>query len=447
MARGFFSGLVIGAAVSGVVLGAVSVKIDVNRHPAPAGATGPEVPAGSHFNQMRDDTAARLPQADGAPEVGATAPQIEAVAPDDLSTLATDDIKATARPAPGEIEKGLSAPQMGDEDSGVSLGKADEEASTLQTGSPTLAVAQPDLEKTSDDPAIFADPAQPNPPEVESGAGFSLKVDDPDTSVPAMTTRGSAGDESGSVSEDRTAPEDPSSNSVWEQNRAMEAYSALFENPDGKPLMSVVLIDDAASAAGPEMLASFPYPVSVAINATAPDARDAMQRYRNAGIEVLVIADLPDRANAGDAHAMMQNIGASVPEAVGVLEGEGAGLQISRDASEALARALLETGQSLVLFRKELQTAPRLIAREGVAVGTILSDFDGDNQSAADIGRQFDQAASEAAQGVEGVILLGHLRGETIDALRRWASQDSASQVSLAPVSAVLKAGDPRAPD
>ena len=162
---------------------------------------------------------------------------------------------------------------------------------------------------------------------------------------------------------------------------------------------------------------------------------------------MLVIADLPDRANAGDAHAMMQNIGASVPEAVGVLEGEGAGLQISRDASEALARALLETGQSLVLFRKELQTAPRLIAREGVAVGTILSDFDGDNQSAADIGRQFDQAASEAAQGVEGVILLGHLRGETIDALRRWASQDSASQVSLAPVSAVLKAGDPRAPD
>lgn len=447
MARGFFSGLMIGAAVSGVVLGVVSVKTDVSGHAAPAGATGLEVPAGSHFNQMRDDTAARLPQADGAPEVGANAPQIEALAPDDLSTLATDDIKATARPAPGEIEDALSAPQMGDADSGVALGDAREESSTLQTGSPTLAVAQPNLDKTSDDPAIFADPAQPSLPEVESGTGLSQDAGDTDTSVPTVTTHGSDADESGSVSEDRTAPEDTSSDSVAEQNRAMDAYAALFENPEGKPLMSVVLIDDASNEAGPEMLASFPYPVSVAISASAPDARDAMQRYRNAGIEVLVIADLPDRANAGDAHSMMEKLRASVPEAVGVLEGEDAGLQISRDASEELARALLKTGQSLLLFRKELQTAPRLIAREGVAVGTILGDFDGDNQSAADIGRQFDQAASEAAQGVEGVILLGHLRDDTIDALRQWVSRESASQVSLAPVSAVLKAGDPRAPD
>jgi len=49
-----------------------------------------------------------------------------------------------------------------------------------------------------------------------------------------------------------------------------------------------------------------------------------------------------------------------------------------------------------------------------------------------------DQAAFKA--GIEGsVIMLGRMRPETISALLVWGLQDRASQVALAPISAVLQ--------
>ena len=473
MASGFLSGLVAGAALSGVALAAVSVASGPGQTGGPETAAL-EVPAGSSFNQSRDDTAARLPAADGAPQIGSDAPQVGAAAPDDLSAVNAEDNQPTSRPTLGGVEADLSAPQTTDEVSGMARSDAGS-AATSQDTAPTHS----DVDNAAQgNQTISADPTQPSLPDVESGAGFS----DGDTPEQGDATAQAAPvpelpkDNEAETADAAPVPQDgladdnapPSTigdmadnvqtgrlpsvgaqetvemvDSPTKNHPAIKVNAVPFANPDGKPLMALVLIDDGTSPIGLEALDAFPYPLSFAIDAMRPDAQETMQRYRDAGFEVLAIADLPEGADARDTETVMQTVFAAVPQAVGVLEGTDTGLQISRDASEQLAPILLESGHGLVLFPKGLQTALKLIAREGVPVGTVFRDFDSNDQSATVIRRFLDQAAFKAGREDEGsVIMLGRLRADTISALLLWGLQDRASQVALAPISAVLTQGN-----
>ena len=112
--RGFLAGLVMGLVVSGLVLGAASVLVDLSeraalRDAAPA-ADAVEVPPGSGFDAVREDRAAALPGGESSPEPRA-APRVppRALAPDDtgglrgpesapVEALATGDAAALAPP-------------------------------------------------------------------------------------------------------------------------------------------------------------------------------------------------------------------------------------------------------------------------------------------------------------------------------------------------------------
>ena len=500
MAGGFLSGLVAGVVVSGVALGTVSVLTGGVRPGTDAPrATAVDVPAASEFNRARADVPADLPEADGAPAVVADAPQVGAVAPDDLSAVGSDQTATAARPEPGGIDADLSAPQVPANDSGITPSLPDEAQTAMVAEEPGDSPAQ------DDGADISQEPAQPVLPETETGSGLQAAddtlredgaldgtaqadtaqedtatpqpsavpqpsaipdVDDMATAAPEAASavdaeEGTTQAEDGAGAEDAapsgtigdmaenietgrlpsvgTAPEAEASPETPLDPRAIAQFAADFENPEGKPLMSIVLIHDEDSPIGLDALAAFPYPLSFAVDAMAPGAAEAMDRYRAAGFEVLAIADLPEGADARDTETVMQTVFAAVPEAVGIIEGTGAGLQISRDASEQLAPILLETGHGLVLFEKGLGTAPKLIAREGVPVGTVFRDFDGNDQSATVIRRFLDQAAFKAGRDEDGgVIMLGRLRADTISALLLWGLQDRASSVALAPVSAVL---------
>jgi polysaccharide deacetylase 2 family uncharacterized protein YibQ len=217
-------------------------------------------------------------------------------------------------------------------------------------------------------------------------------------------------------------------------------YAAPFSNPENKPLMAIVLIDDGSSPISFEALADFPYPISYAVDADWPGAAEAAEKYRGAGLEVLAMADLPPGAGATDAEVAMQSYLGAVPEAVAVMEGTDTGLQASRAATEQLIPILQDSGHGLVLFPNGLDTAQKLISREGVPVVSVFRDFDGDGQDATVIRRFLDQAAFKAGQGDQGVIMVGRLRAETVSALLLWGLQDRAGSVALAPVSAVLRA-------
>lgn len=224
--------------------------------------------------------------------------------------------------------------------------------------------------------------------------------------------------------------------------RPIAQYAQPFSNPDNKPLMSIVLIDNGTSptagAAGIAALRSFPYPVNFAIDGNLADAQERMQLYREAGFEVMAMIDLPGGARATDVETTLGVTLSQLREVVGVLEGTAEGLQSSRAVSDQVAAILAQSGHGLVTQSKGLNTMPTLARREGVPADPVFRDFDSKGQSATVIRRFLDQAAFKAGQ--EGaVIMLGRLRPDTISALLLWGLQDRASSVAIAPISATLR--------
>ena len=488
MARGFFGGIIAGSVVVGLGLGTASVMTEIPAKPAPE-AAALDVPAGSEFNQSREDTPATLTSEPDVIPQGGDAPEVSSSAPDDLSTIDADATQSAAVPQTGAAQGNLTAPQIAAEEAGVNFGQD--------------APAQPAVQGATEETSISVDPAQPQqpdagaeiaafpeegadmgavpepmdqaelsakPPAAEDGSAPETEMDaltaEPDTAAsdaddaPAETsTIGNLTDdvETGRLPAvtDAAEPEaesdaasQPESDAVAdaaapaEKAAAITAFAAAFENTEGKPLMSVVLIDDGSSPIGLEALASFPYPLTFAVDSSWNGAADAMTRYRAAGFEVMAMVDLPAGAQPADTEIAMQTVLDAVPEAVAILEGTGTGLQSNRAGAEQLAPILLESGHGLVLFANGLDTARKLISREGVPTGAVFRDFDAKGQSPTVIRRFLDQAAFKAGRGQDKVIMLGRLRADTISALLLWGLQDRASSVALAPVSAVLLAED-----
>ncbi|MHC9236902.1 divergent polysaccharide deacetylase family protein [Pseudooceanicola sp. 502str34] len=225
-----------------------------------------------------------------------------------------------------------------------------------------------------------------------------------------------------------------------EDGPAINRFAAAFANPEDKPLMSIVLIDDGSSPIGLAALANFPYPLSFAIDPAWSGATEAMERYRAEGFEVMILANLPEAATAMDAETAMEDWRRSLPQAVGVMEGDGTGVQASRAAADQLTGIAAGDGLGLLLYPNGLDTVRKMAVREGVPAATLFRDFDDDGQDATVIRRFLDHAAFRAGQ--EGaVIMVGRMRADTISALLLWGLQDRASRVALAPVSAALKAG------
>ncbi len=217
-----------------------------------------------------------------------------------------------------------------------------------------------------------------------------------------------------------------------------ELFASQAPIESDKPLMAIVLVDTGDSALGVEALDSFPYPLTFAVNASAPDAAERMQIYRDKGFEVLALIDLPRGATPSDVEVAMSAYFAAVPEAVGILEGVDTGVQSSREMADQLTQIVLDSGHGMLLQKSGLNTARKLAQREGIPAATVFRDFDGNGQSASVMRRFLDQAAFRAGQE-GGVVMMGRLQAETISALLIWGLADRASRVALVPVSAVLE--------
>ena len=218
--------------------------------------------------------------------------------------------------------------------------------------------------------------------------------------------------------------------------KPIEAFAASFENPESKPLMSIILIDDEG-AFGAEALQDFPYPISFAVSPSDPDATEKMARHRAAGFEVLALADLPEAASAQDAEVSLAVWLDTLPETVGILEGTETGIQGNRKLADQVAAIAGGTGRGLITQDNGLNTVQKLAARNGIPSGVVFRDIDGARQDPKIMRRFLDQAAFRAGQ--EGtVVMLGRVRPETISALLLWGLEDRGSRVAMAPISAVM---------
>lgn len=363
-----------------------------------------------------------VPGQDEAEAVAAPEPVAEEL-PDPASDPApVPDTDGAADPGVREVTAPVEAPEPADQP----VEQAD--APPVQEQAEPAAAA-PEPEQADPEPQQAADP--------EDGDGSRIAAL-PQAGSPDATRGPSIGKPVVPLTERASTPVvvEEAEEVVVPPAKPILAHGAAFENPDERPLMSILLIDDGG-ALGLDALMDFPYPVSVALDPNSPDAGDRMAGYRAAGIEVVMLADLDRNAAPQDAETTLSVWMDRLPEVVAVLEGPTSGIQGSRALSDQVTDMLKASGHGLITQNSGLNTVQKLALREGVPSAVVFRDFDGAGQTPAVIRRFLDQAAFRAGQ--EGaVIMLGRLRPDTISALLLWGLQDRASRVALAPVSASL---------
>jgi len=337
------------------------------------------------------------------------------------------------------------------------------EPSTQPVAEPKIAADQTETPPADTDPAAGvtpvpdvgqAAPKEPEEPTEPQIAALPQAGDDSATSGPSigkpvvpLTQRDKASDPQPQVAGTEAGTEADTGAESGAESGAdtgaaapagppIKANAEAFDNPDDRPLMSIVLIDDA-DGIGAEALADFPYPLSFAVNPTDPDAAEKMARHRAAGFEVVALVDLPDDATAQDAEVNLSVWLGDLPQVVALMEGTGTGIQGNRDLSDHVTAIVSDRELGLIMQSRGLNTAFKLAARDNVPAALVFRDFDGAGQTPAVMRRFLDQAAFRAGQQ-GGVIMLGRLRPDTISALLLWGLQDRASRVALAPVSAIL---------
>ena len=252
------------------------------------------------------------------------------------------------------------------------------------------------------------------------------------TDIPVNRVTGGLEEDTAEAPASEAAPVDPDA-------PAIDQYKAAFDNAEGKPTMSIILLDEGQLDGAAQALADVPFPVTVVLDPTRPGVSDAMAAYRAAGLEVAVLAALPAGARPSDVEVTFGAAFGALPESVALVDpGEG-NLQGDRAVMAQAMAALAEDGRGLVTISRGLNTGVQAAEDAGVPTGLIFRDLDSQGQDARAVSRFLDQAAFRARQE-PGVILLGRMRAETLDALSSWGEANRAGQVAMAPVSAVLGA-------
>lgn len=201
-----------------------------------------------------------------------------------------------------------------------------------------------------------------------------------------------------------------------------DRFAVRFNAPADQPLLALVLTGGGSLPDG------WVGSVSHAIDPAAAGAADRMHAVRAAGGEVLALVDLPRAATASDAEVVLAAVFAALPEALGLIEGGGTGLQGNRELATQVARFTGDTGRVLILRR----SSPGAVQRgTGVATLTRVLDATG---TPVEIRRALDRAAFQARQSGVAILLLD-LGPAAADALQGWAGDG----VTLAPVSAVIR--------
>ncbi|SMX31523.1 divergent polysaccharide deacetylase family protein [Octadecabacter ascidiaceicola] len=220
---------------------------------------------------------------------------------------------------------------------------------------------------------------------------------------------------------------------------ALIDYSANAGDVVGKPLMSIVLIDDGSMSAAAAALSGLSFPVTIALDPSVANATELMESYRASGFEVAVLAKLPEGALPSDVEVTFQSVFNMLPETVAVLDiGEG-GLQSDRDVTQQAMDILAAQGRGFVSVSQGLNMAGRAAEAANVPAAVVYRELDAEDQDARVIRRFVDQAAFRARQE-SGVVLVGRVRPDTISALILWGTANSDDQVALVPVSAILTA-------
>lgn len=439
MVRGLIFGLIWGVIFMGIVLGVTSLLMPLPEK----GAMVPSVVEEVAVEPVAEPVVAPVeePQMEGS-EAVETVPAMNAPSVDPAPAL--EETTAAIMPDAGTAESSL--------DNVVTLVENTPEVSVGDAPSASEQPAEPLTAPLSEnDLAISTEPAQPVLPAAVEEVFEETLVTQPEMeaaveedSAPVMADEVVVEPEM-----DEEATEDEaevvinrlptvSQTGAVREDGPLALNSVMFDNPDSRPTMSIILIDTGEFNIGPEALAAFPYPLTFAIDPLREDALDKAEAYRSSGFELVALAELPVNGVPELADLALVPTLDSIPGLIGALEGLESGVQGNMGLAEAVLEAISGAGYGLILRPKGMNAAQQMADGRDLPVATIFRDFDDKGQDAAVIRRFLDQAAFKARQEGE-IIMVGRLRPATISALLLWGLQDRASSVALAPVSAILQ--------
>lgn len=454
--------------------------------PIPEASTAEQLdpPAGSEFAKPLPDVEPILPTAEAAPP--AEAAVLTPLAPPESDAASATDAPSAAPDTGLTLPKPLATP---DETTGPTQAPQPESAAKIAMGDPV----QPTLQPADAPPALATNPEPAAPkepdevllkplpdvlplPEAEPETFVQLDPDPvlvpipdpvtPPTPADAATlapTPGLTGEVDGvkigrlprigdaAVPPDSGDPaaEPPVGDAIVAPDPTLTIdgendlppltkYARSFENPDGKPLFAIILIDTGDETLDRAALAALPFAVSFALDPLAPWAAKASKIYRDAGQEVIMVATgIPTGATAADLEVTFQAHASALPEAVAVIDTEFGAFQADRPLATQVVPILKAQGRGLVSWDRGLNAADQVARREGLAATTVFRRLDGKAETTAAIRRALDRAAFKAAQDGQ-VTVIGQTAPETVAALLEWAVEGRAATVALAPVSAVL---------
>ncbi len=378
--------------------------------------------------------------ADALPEVAPeTAPEttLPQVAEETSPATPDADVGAEAPEVPAMTEVAEAAPALPE-----TPALPEPEAPSVE---PAPAAEAPAPQPASEAPEVAEAPAQaptvvelvPQRPLGNANApkiGFTNAV--PGVQINRLPQVGAAsaeaGDAGGGVADAPASPE------LGADDAAVARFAAGFDNPDGLPLVGVILADDGNADA--TALAALGVPVTIALDPTQPGAASRARDYRFAGLEVAILAPpLPAGATGADLEVSYQGYEQTLPEAVALIGAPDAIHQTDRRMAQHLVALMGAEGLGLVTYGFGLDPAGQAATAAGLAHAKVFRNLDAAGEDAASIRRDLDRAAFEAARSGQ-VVVFATTAPDTVEALRGWIAE-GAKQTAVAPVSAVMLAG------
>ncbi|MFT6452976.1 MAG: polysaccharide deacetylase 2 family uncharacterized protein YibQ [Halocynthiibacter sp.] len=413
------------------------------------GTDAMQPPAGEEHSALKATPSADAPVMP-MPEANAPSSAAADTAPTAGAPAATP--RDTAPDVAAEIERPV-APSLGEEQGAVVVGQTGE---TAASGAPAKVPAQ--SEESLPDAG-----AEPKPTKSAAAVESGDPADEEDAEEASLLAKpGAIGQapaqlgvkseglgnlaqnvKTGRLASIGSTPEAASDaaeiSAAPQSDKAIERYARAFENPENRPLMSIVLIDNGAELLSAEELKNLPFAVSFAIDATRADAAQTAAIYRAAGLEVLSIAALPEGAQPSDVAVSIEQAIGAVPEAVAIMDVPAGAFQSGSAVATQVVASAGSSGHGVLSYARGLNAAEQIARRGGVPAAIISQTFDGGGRDSSAMKRYLDSAAFRAAQQA-GVVVVGTTTPEVLAALAEWRLGKRAASVALAPVSAVLLA-------
>lgn len=428
--------------------------------PAPAAAPEPqpesEPPAASETVEapVAPDTGTNGTA--GAPEVAEVASPEQPAAPVPLQELDTDSVLAA-------LEKSVPAPPEEQEGGTVlaELAPPAEETPPVSEGAgaaePVPEVAAEPTPEPAPEPEIAP---EPEPAPSAEDVPVPENEGTPPARLPGTVAHDMPGTRSADLPEDvedkkngvivdrlpriGDAPALPSEAEVATveaapaELRPIDQYAAVFDNPDGKPVLAIVLIDPGTAGLDRAGLAALPFPVSFALDPMDPATPERAAIYRAAGKEVVMLATgIADGAQATDVEVSFQSMEQGLPEAVAVMDLQDGSFQSKRTLASIVVPVVGAQGRGLLTWDKGLNAADQVARREDIAAAVVFRDLASAGDDSAAIRRVLDRAVFKAGQDGR-VTLAGTASPTVIAALLEWTVEGRAATVAIAPLTAAL---------